>query len=109
MVRISWKPEGFLQVRGHAGSGEKGKDLICAAVSTLVLTLAANTERMVREGWITAPVIRLTDGAALICGNPRPEYRESVGLVFGSICTGFHVLAEKYPEYVETSASFPME
>lgn len=100
MVRISWKPEGFLQVQGHAGSGEKGSDLICAAVSTLVLTLAANTDSMVREGWITAPVIRLTDGAALICGDPKPEYLEAVKLVFVSLCTGFQVLAEKYPEYV---------
>ena len=28
-----------LRVRGHAGSGEPGRDLICAGVSALVLAL----------------------------------------------------------------------
>lgn len=100
MVRISWKSEGFLQVQGHAGSGEKGKDLVCAAVSALVLTLAANTDRMSRAGWVRDPRIRLWEGDALICCVPQPEYRAAVELVFGSICQGFQLLAEKYPEYV---------
>ena len=101
MVRITWKPEGFLQVKGHAGSAEKGKDLVCAAVSTLVLTLAANTDRMARAGWVTEPVIRLGEGDALIRCDPQPDYRAAVELVFGSLCQGFCLLADKYPEYVK--------
>ena len=104
MVQISWRPESFLQVRGHAGSGEKGRDLVCAAVSALVLTLAANTDRMVRAGWVTDPVIRLAEGSALIRCDPCPEYRAAAELVFGSVCAGFLLLAEKYPEYVRMDA-----
>ena len=105
MVKIGWKPEGELQVLGHAGGGKKGEDLVCAAVSALVLTLAANTDRMARAGWVTDPVIRLADGSARICCTPTKEYRAAAELIFGSICAGFEVLAGKYPEHVQVEES----
>ena len=101
MVEIIRYRETALQVRGHAGSGEKGRDLVCAAVSALVLTLAANTDRMTRAGWVTGPVIRLGEGSAQVSCRPRPEYRAAVELVFEGLFAGFAVLDGKYPGYVK--------
>lgn len=100
MVEICREQECALTVRGHAGSGKKGEDLVCAAVSALVLTLAANTDRMVRAGWVTDPVISLGEGSARIRCTPTRAYWAAAELVFGSVCAGFSVLAAKYPNHV---------
>ena len=47
MIVVTACPEEcFVQVTGHAGSGPKGQDLVCAGVSALVLTLAARKMKM---------------------------------------------------------------
>ena len=42
------KGRAVLEIRGHADYGEYGKDIVCAAVSALVASLAISLER--REG-----------------------------------------------------------
>lgn len=86
-------------VKGHAHSAEKGKDLICAAVSTLVCTLAANVSNISEH--LREPItIRLDDGDAEIHCTPVRAMRNTVKLVFDSVCVGFDLLARKYPEFI---------
>ena len=40
MINITFKPNTYeLEITGHAGHDVKGKDIVCAAVSTLFYTL----------------------------------------------------------------------
>ena len=46
MIRAEYVPrEHTLLVRGHAGSGDPGRDLVCAGVSALVLALREELRR----------------------------------------------------------------
>lgn len=90
-------------VRGHAGTAPEGHDLVCAAVSAITGTLAANMEQLAQNGAVRAPCIRLSKGDAEIGGTPRHGYKSLVQMVASSICVGFELLAEKYPEAVSYS------
>ena len=66
-------------------------------------TLAANMEQLAQNGAVRAPCIRLSKGDAEIGGTPRHGYKSLVQVVASSICVGFELLAEKYPEAVSYS------
>lgn len=89
-----------VSVEGHAGSGERGHDLACASVSTLVYTLASFVENMKNAGQTKYPVIDLKEGDALISCNAPRRYKETVTLVFDALCAGFALIARDYPENV---------
>ena len=84
MIFIQYDGTCRVTVRGHADYGRKGEDLICAAVSALVLTLRENC----REAEIRPGYGKLTGGN-----------RE----IFRGICLGFSLLARQYPHYVHYS------
>lgn len=65
---------------GHAGAGEPGRDIVCAALSILMYSLVASGA----EG-------RVERGAAELL---LPDRDVDVALC------GFRLLAESYPEYV---------
>lgn len=88
MIRITRHSPVCVTLEGHACSDVYGKDLVCAAVSALALTLAANV-----EGKENAEV-------SLKPGNSRIQCTPDAAGVFDCICKGFQLLAEKFPEYV---------
>lgn len=88
MIRITRVCPVCVTLEGHALSDVYGKDLICAAVSTLALTLAANV-----EGKENAEV-------SLQPGNSRISCHPEAAGIFDCICKGFQLLAEKFPEHV---------
>lgn len=100
---IYYREHNRLTVKGHAQSNEYGKDLVCAGVSALALTMAANVGNMAAKGYVKDPVTRLEPGDAEISCNPRTRYRESVKQVFMSVCVGFEILADQYPDYISYS------
>ena len=73
--------EGRLSMRGHAGAGEKGSDLVCAALTILMETAAAQpgSERASGEGW------------CLIEGEPGR---------LAPLAVGLRLLARDFPEHV---------
>lgn len=88
-------------VEGHAHSAEPGHDLVCAAVSILISSLAANAAHLEDGGQISRnPVLRLESGDAEVWVIPRSRFSSVVTLIFDAICTGFDLLAGKYPEYI---------
>lgn len=89
-----------LTITGHARSAEYGKDLICAAVSALALTLGANVGNMAANGYVGDPVVVLEPGNAQISCTAQECYRDSVRQVYMSICVGFEVLEAEYPDYI---------
>lgn len=97
---IYYREHNRLTVTGHARSDEYGKDLICAAVSALTLTLSANVGNMASRGYVTQPVTKLEPGDAEISCRAKARYRESVRQTFMSVCVGFEILAAEYPDYI---------
>ena len=99
MIRATYcRKDHCLTVEGHALSAEKGKDLVCAAASILVYTLANFVSNI---GFDTDKVIKLEEGDAEVSCKVESEHDMAVALVFDSICAGFDILAQKYPEYVK--------
>ena len=88
MIRITRQGETAVSLEGHAGSDVYGRDLVCAAVSALVLTLA----EAVKDKPGTEVV--LNPGNSHIRSGPEAE------AAFDCICKGFALLAKKYPDYV---------
>ena len=87
-------------VNGHAQSGEAGHDLVCASASILAYTLAANVSNMADNGQVRNPVTALFDGTAEVSCTPRHNLKNSITLIFDSICVGFELLAQQYPENI---------
>ena len=89
-----------LTVQGHAGSGPEGHDLVCAAVSALVLTLAGNVSYMEAQEAVYGVTINLKEGNAEIQCSPYRRYKDSVAQIYRAICVGFELLSTKYPDNI---------
>lgn len=90
-----------VKVYGHAGKAPQGKDIVCSAVSALTYTLVKAIEGMYnRDELNEMPTVRLESGDADISISPRFAFRKDARLVFGTICDGYEVIAEDYPQYV---------
>ena len=87
-------------ITGHAGSGPEGHDLVCAATSSLVLTLAANVSYMEAQEAVRNVIINLDEGNAEVQCTAYRRYKDSVEQIFRSICVGFELLATKYPKNI---------
>ena len=102
MIRVRYTPEKFrITVEGHAGSAERGRDLVCAAVSTLVLTLGENVARMKKAGWLEGHAVEIMAGKARIQCLPREEWKEAAEVVFGAVFAGLELLGERWPGFVK--------
>ena len=97
---IYYRSYNRVTVKGHAKSAEPGHDLICCAASTLVYTLAANVANMADNGQVRQPILKTLEGDAEISCTPRHNLKASVTLVFDSLCMGFALLANQYPDYI---------
>ena len=90
----------MLTMDGHAQSGEKGHDLVCASASILAYTLAQFVKNMKDAGQIRYPTIELKEGCAFIACNPSSRIRDAVKLAFDTVCAGFELLARDYPDNI---------
>ncbi len=93
----SHKVEGFT-VSGHAGFGEKGTDIVCAAVTTAAMTAVNGLTDVaniplspeVREGY-------------LLCKLPEmlsPEKRREADVLLESMVLTFQNLESQYGEFI---------
>lgn len=84
-----------LTMEGHAGAGEPGCDLVCAALSTLMMTLERRMEETAER---TLPIVKRSPGFFAIRCTPEDESlcRES----FDTVAAGIAVLAENRPENI---------
>lgn len=88
-----------MEIKGHAGHAETGKDIVCAAVSTLGYTLANVYDKMMDDGELDNLEITILKGYMLVeaYGTGKAE------IVFETIATGLFMIAEKYPENVRVN------
>ena len=66
-----------LSVHGHSGYAPRGRDIVCAGVSTLVYTLINSTECVIDGETVT------------VKGN---------GVILDAVVCGLNMIAEKFPE-----------
>ena len=99
MIQVTYNEVGdemILRAEGHAGYAEKGKDIVCAAVSVLMQTLAYSV-----DADNTGNTFELSDGKN---GN-RLTVQAPMSVLnrdkFDLVVEGLIRLAENYPENVQ--------
>ena len=91
-----------LAMRGHAGRGENGTDLVCAACSILAHTLCKMVEDGARkEMFYASPTTHIASGEALIACAPRADYYEEMLHAYYMAQIGFDLLQREYPDSIE--------
>ena len=100
MIEIRFKPDDMeLNVSGHAGQAEKGKDIVCSAVSILFYTLAqavTDSAELLEE----EPVIVIEDGNGTVSCKPKREFLPTMQRTYWTILTGLELLVQEYKDYV---------
>ena len=79
-----------LTIVGHAGYAEKGKDIICAAVTALAGTLEKSLTEKEYGNCMWIEDVPIFYAEAKGCAQPY----------FNTIVTGLRMLAEEYPEFI---------
>ena len=81
---------------GHAGFSAAGTDIVCAAASALFYTLARELDYRHIEFTMTEDA---ATGAEIVA-YPPDGFTLDTDVAFETICTGYRMLAEEYPEHV---------
>lgn len=98
MTRITYDREELrLEMEGHAGAGPKGADPVCAALSMLMMTLAARMREREEE---TLPAVSQAPGHFMICCRPEEGEAALCRESFDTVFAGLALLAEHEPEHV---------
>lgn len=101
MIEITYyRQHARVTIQGHAGTAPEGCDLVCAGVSAIAYTLAANVEHLASMGKGRNPVIRLDPGNAEISLTPIYGSKLMLETILRAVCVGFELLAKQYPEAV---------
>ena len=100
MINITFKSNTYeLEITGHAGHDVKGKDIVCAAVSTLFYTLG---QALSESGSLYGDELEFKDesGHGYIRSCPNNYNEDDVNAIYWTIITGFKMLARQYPENI---------
>lgn len=93
----------ILTVKGHANQAEYGKDIVCASATILAYALAEEVGEMYEAGKLQKqPTLSLAEGNINILCKPREDGYLEAMQSFKTIQAGYALLANNYPQYVET-------
>jgi len=90
-----------VKAKGHAGAGKYGQDIVCAAVSCLMQTLANEVEEAARAGLVALGAVAHGEGWMRVEVTPTNESCDMVEAWVELVQDGLDALAESYPENVE--------
>lgn len=90
-----------VKAKGHAGAGKYGQDIVCAAVSCLMQTLANEVEEAARAGIVALGAVAHGEGWMRVEVTPTHESCDMVEAWVELVQGGLDALAESYPENVE--------
>lgn len=93
MLEVCRYDDGFI-ISGHADYAEHGKDIVCAAVSTLLQTFIASVEELTGDELKTE----------ITAGYGAVEYRnlsEHAQILVDSFFIGIRKIADEYPQHVK--------
>ncbi len=91
-----------MELIGHAGFAQLGKDPVCAGASVLAMTAAQCVKSMEEGGRLQKKAhVVIRNGRVLVAAKPKPEYLQETGHLFWAAETGMRLLAEAYPGNIE--------
>ena len=90
-----------VKAEGHAGAGKYGQDVVCAAVSVLLQTLANEVTEAARAGLLAVGVVAHGDGWVKVEMTPTDQTQDMADAWVELVQDGIDALAESYPENVE--------
>ena len=94
--------EFILRMMGHAGSANKGRDIVCASASILYYTLAQTANVLATNGKLAdVPVIKSEEGNGEVRFKPKAKHRAECAHCYCTIMVGLQLLAMKYPLFVQ--------
>ncbi len=100
MINITFNPKTMeLEVKGHAGAGKKGKDIVCSAISTLFYTLGEalyESAEMLEE----APIFKDEEGDGYLSCTPKAECAGTIARTYWTVLVGMEMIAGQYPKNV---------
>ena len=100
----------IMDVKGHAGFAELGKDPVCAGASVLAMTCAQCVMGLWQAGALRKkPRVRVENGRVLVVAKPKEGKQPTVRYPFWVAETGFRLLEESYPAAVQVKKSEPAE
>lgn len=94
MIVVSVRKDG-ISVLGHSEYAPNGKDIVCAAVSTLVCTLVNSLDTLTGD----KIEYRISDGTGIIRYG---DLSEAGKLLVDSFFIGISAISEQYPEHVRS-------
>lgn len=93
MIEVRIRPE-RIEISGHAGYAEPGKDIVCAGVTALTQTLIQSIENLTDD----EIEYRISPGKVEVeYGNLSEKSKTLVDSFFVGIC----LIAEEFPEHVK--------
>lgn len=94
------REDNAIEVTGHAGCGEKGKDIVCSAVSILTYTLLAGLIHM--QGVKVQNAV-IKNGYAYLKWRPPDVETEKLvcEAVINALCAGYKIMQQNYPDSVQ--------
>lgn len=107
MIQIRFEDNGGcigVTAKGHAGYAPKGQDVVCAAFSALMVTLAAQVLDLKEQGYFREePEVKLEDGAAVIRCHPRSGCKGITKKYFEMIEGGCVLMEMDYGSFVDVT------
>lgn len=95
-----------VKAEGHAGAGEYGQDIVCAAVSVLLQTLANEVTEAAWAGLLAVGVVAHGDGWMKVEMTPTDQTQDMADAWVELVQDGIDALAESYPENVELEVHY---
>lgn len=104
VTRTVWttgKTQYTVKAEGHAGAGKYGSDIVCAAVSVLMQTLANEVEEAARAGALALGVVAHGDGWMKVEAMPTDSICNTMEVWVEFVQNGLDAIAQSYPDNVE--------
>lgn len=102
MIKISVAPKRYkVKIKGHAGYGDKGTDILCASVSFAFYNLAQVMLNLHAEGMLCRePKLCDNEGNSTLEVIPKAEYEAHVQFALAYFTEGIKALDAQYPEFI---------
>jgi uncharacterized protein YsxB (DUF464 family) len=87
--------KGF-EIRGHAGAGDYGNDIVCASISVLAINTQNAIERFCKDSFRQSGDEKAGTMRFILQGEPSHD----AGLLLNAARLGFEEIAKEYDDFV---------